>query len=328
MRVTNAALSRNYLNGLQRNRALLDKYSNQVTGQRFTKMSDDPGSAVRAMQVRRNLSRNEGYRENVKSAQSLLAAAESTMMQMNKVNQQISEKFTQAINDTNKGDARQAIIAELKALKGELISLGNSQFAGSYIFGGTNDVSAPFTVDDSGNLCYNGYEVRSITSGDPLFDDVSYIEIGQGLTFVDGQYQKIESTSAYNNAFVGLDFMGHGSENLYLMVDEMITMLENEDDGALGENNDLAGALLDRFLDGSAKTNLAVTKLGADSQFLDFTANRLEEDRLNLIERQESIEFKDSAEAIMDWKMQEYIYNAALQMGSRLLQSTLFDYID
>jgi flagellar hook-associated protein 3 FlgL len=48
----------------------------------------------------------------------------------------------------------------------------------------------------------------------------------------------------------------------------------------------------------------------------------------NIVERIDNIEYVDSAEAIMDYKMQQYVYRAALQMGVQILQPTLLDFID
>jgi len=44
---------------------------------------------------------------------------------------------------------------------------------------------------------------------------------------------------------------------------------------------------------------------------------------LHLLERQQQLEIRPPEEAIIDFKMQEFIYNATLQMGQRLLQPTL-----
>ena len=48
----------------------------------------------------------------------------------------------------------------------------------------------------------------------------------------------------------------------------------------------------------------------------------------NLTERINSIEYVDSAEAILDYQMQKYTYQAALQMGTQILQPTFLDFMN
>ena len=324
MRVTNVSVTRNYLTGLHSNRALLNKYSNQtITGQRFTNLAEDPASGVRALQVRRAMSRNASYQENVSAAKSQLASAETTMKQAVTLTHSINELFIQGANGTYEGD-REAIITQVEKLQQELLTLANGKFSDKYMFGGTNTTSPPFTLDKDNDLCYNGYKVKDIDANTDaaLFNDANYIDIGLGLKFNPAGSQNVDPNSAYKNTIVGLDFMGHGSENIYLLISDMQDMLS-----ASPFDAEAAGKVLDRFQTASAKMITELTKLGSDDNFLDFNKNRLEEEKLNLVERQEAIEVIEPDEAIMNWKMQEYVYNAALQMGSRLLQSTLFDYI-
>ncbi len=72
---------------------------------------------------------------------------------------------------------------------------------------------------------------------------------------------------------------------------------------------------------------LMLRRLGSESSYLEYTQTRLDSEELSLSTRQDSLEFRDPAEAIMDYTMAEYIYNASLNMGSRLLQNSLFDYM-
>ncbi len=80
MRITNPMVTRNYTKGLHTNRGLLDRYSGQVMdGRKFYSMSEDTSSGVRAMQVRRNLSRIDAYLDNTSAAKSFYTAAETSL---------------------------------------------------------------------------------------------------------------------------------------------------------------------------------------------------------------------------------------------------------
>jgi len=324
MRVTNQSVTRNYLKGLHGNRALLNKYSEQTyTGQRFSHMGENPSGGIRAMQVRRNLTRVDGYLDNAKAAKSTLAAAEKSIMQMSEITREISRLTVQGISDDNGSDEREAIAKQVEALQKEMLAIANTQFAGKYQFGGTNNVSAPFTLDATTNeLLYNGHPVAGIGANSDLLKDANYIEVGLGITFNPNSSQNVDPNSAFKNTYVGLDFMGYGPNNLYALAGKIVDTLRS------GVNDkDAAGKLLDDFNAAASQVTLQITQFGADDNYLDFTIDRLESERITLIERQQSIELKEADEAILDLKMQEYVYNAALQMGQRLMQPTLFDFM-
>ena len=95
MRITNHSVVRNYNKTLDYNRNLLNKYSNQIiSGRKFNTMSEDTASGVRAMQVRRNLSRIEAYLDNAKAAKSQLTSAETTLMQISNLTKSVSKNIS------------------------------------------------------------------------------------------------------------------------------------------------------------------------------------------------------------------------------------------
>ncbi len=326
MRITNSMVSRNYNKSLHSNRSLLDRFSNQIiSGRKFDTMAEDTASGVRAMQVRRSLSRIDAYMDNAKAAKSQLTASETTLMQISDLSHNVSEKYIQAMNGDNGAQEREIIATELEKLQEELLSLVNGRFADRYMFGGTNTVSAPFTTDNLGDLFYNGVDVKELHAGHPLMEDSAYMDLGLGVLFTDkNDPTQVNPNTAYKHTLVGAQFLGTGPDNLYLVLGEMITSLRQGE----GFNAAEGGGLLDRFNASAANVNVAITKLGSDAQYLDFTIDRLESEQINLYERQTQLEAADPEEAIMNFKMQEYVYNAALQMGQRLLQPTLFSFIN
>ncbi len=324
MRITNSMVTRNYNKSLHSNRSLLDRFSNQIiSGRKFDTMSEDTASGVRAMQVRRSLSRIDAYMDNAKAAKSQLTASETTLIQISDLSHNVSEKYIQAMNGDNGGQEREIIATELEKLQEELLSLVNGRFADRYMFGGTNTASAPFSTDNLGNLYYNGVDVKELHAGHPLMEDAAYMDLGLGVLFDEDDPTQANPNTAYKHTLVGAQFLGTGPDNLYLVLGEMVTSLRQ---GSFNVTE--GGEILDRFNASAANVNVAITKLGSDSQYLDFTIDRLESEQINLYERQTQLEAIDPEEAIMNFKMQEYVYNAALQMGQRLLQPTLFSFIN
>ncbi|WRS26703.1 flagellar hook-associated protein FlgL [Oscillospiraceae bacterium MB08-C2-2] len=324
MRISNSMIKRNYLNTLSVNQRRLNDANNKVTtSRRFTKMSEDTATAVRAMQVRRSLERVESQIDTTKTIKNKMTAAEDTLSQINTLTQNAAAKFTYAINGSNDTGDRDILAAELEKLQSEILQLANGQFSDRYMFGGTNDTEVPFTVVN-GKLAYQGIEVNQLDPSNPdhkaILEDAAYADLGMGMNFdAPGQ---VNSSSVFEFTLRGVDFMGKDGNNIYDNLTAMIDVLR-----APSFDSDKAGEALDDFKGSAANLSLQVTKLGADTQFLDFTTERLTNAQTNLIEKQEYLEFVNPAEAIMDFKMAEYVYNAALQMGSRVLQPSLFNFL-
>lgn len=329
MRITNNSIKRNYTQNLNRNLELLNKANTKVAadGRKIFKMSDDTATGVRAMTVRRNLARIDGYIDNAKNAKSVLAGSEKIMLKISDITKDISDKYQQAITGTSGPDERDIIATELTKLRDEILNCANGKFSDRFLFGGTNTETPPFTVDDNGELFYNGVKVSDIDKTDPqydyLFNDASYIDLGLGMTMqANPSDQNVVSSTAYKNSTVGLDFVGSGEDNIYNTINKLIDSLKDTTfDVATCEK------LFAKFKSEANTVGIELTKLGSDDAYLDFSISRLENESDVLIERQDSLEFDDPVEAIMDFEMQQYVYNAALQMGQRLLQPTLFDFV-
>lgn len=326
MRITHFSQRRNYLRNLNQNASRLDYLAKQVyTGQKFFKASQAPANATRILQNRRSIMRIDSYIENAKNQNIRFAAIEKTLLQLSEVSKSVSSRYISGINGTNSMESRQAIAKELSAYKEDIISLTNNTYAGKYIFGGTNDSVKPLDFDKSGRLVYNGHVVEDIDPSSQILEDENYIEIGLGIKMSQnsGVVQKVEQSSAINNSFTALQALGSGKENIVLILDDMIDTLN----GTKNVTPNEMGNLLDRFYKAENNISNTITRIGSSTKYLNYSINRLEDNKLSLIQRGQSLQIKDPAKAITDLKMQEYVYNASLKMGQSLIQSTLFDYI-
>lgn len=330
MRVANSTVARNYTTSLNKNLAsLVDANYKVANGRKFNSMADDTASGVRALGVRRNLAQLSSYMDNAKNAQTKFDAAEKAIGQVANLAQDVFARFNYAINGTNGGTEREIIANEFERIREEILTSANGQYADRYLFGGTNTQSRPFSVNDDGELMYNGERVKDINRSDPtgkhaeILNDAGYVDVGLGLT-MQGNSNSVVTNSAFKNTINGLDFMGTGENNLYDTVTEIITALR---DPNFDSSSQKIGDLLDKIRDVGNDVTLVRTKMGADAQYLEFTVTRLDTEEDNLIRRMEDLEFADPSEAIMDFNMRQYVYQAALQMGSKLLQPTIFSFI-
>ena len=206
---------------------------------------------------------------------------------------------------------------------------------------GDADYLPPYKAQgpNHGKLMYNNVLMSDIpgTTGEYqyMIDDAAYADVGLGLS-MEGQTQNVNTNTAVKTTINGVDIMGTGEDNLYDAVTKIISWLEGGEGPADPNDppnnyrpysNEYGGQLLDLIKEKANQINTERTRLGSESQYLEFTVSRLDTEYDNLVVKQDGLEFNDPAESIMKFTMQQYVYNASLQMGSRLLQNSLFDYM-
>lgn len=323
MRIANVTIARNYTNTLGSGLSKLSALSEKVyTAAKFTSMAEDTASGVRAFTLRRNLAKLDTDRDNVKTAMSTFEAAEKSLLQISNMSHNVQELFEEAMNPMQTTD-RNIIANQLEEIRDQFLTIANGQFSDLYMFGGTNTKSdvKPFELVTTNppKLLYNG---KDVVAGAPIAETKAYIDIGLGLT-LDGTTGEVNPNTAFESSISGLESFGYGEDNIILRLTEMINVLRTD-----GFDAEVGGKYLDNYIESANTVRTQITRLGADYSYLEFNVSRMNELEINLKSRQNDVETVDPAAAIMDFEMQQYVYNAALQMGSRILQPTLFSFLN
>jgi flagellar hook-associated protein 3 len=145
-RVTQSMMSTQLLRNLNNNLSNMNKYQDQIaTGRQINKPSDDPVGLSYAMRYRSDITANEQFEENIDSSLSWLEFTDTLMEQGNNVLQRIREISVQAANGSNPDTAMEAVRAEIMQLSDQLVTIGNSQFNGKYVFNGQLTDQAPYS---------------------------------------------------------------------------------------------------------------------------------------------------------------------------------------
>ncbi len=334
MRITNRMITSKYVRSLNQISSDLNRLNNKVTsGRAFTKASENTSAAIRAYQLRRDMSKSEGFMTNIQHAETTLRNSESSIMHIQELVQNAQTKIIQGVNGTQSESERKIIATELRNIQDQMLQTLNGSSSDMYYFGGTNTTDKPFTLDPAtGKLMYNGNLLD-----DPALDsaallaDSRFVDIGLNVR-VDASGD-IDNTSVFKYSIPGLQITGYGEElvngetmsaNIYDLIGRMATELEKGSD----YDKDMADALLGKIQQTSPKVVHALTDVGAKTSYLEFITDRLETKEFNDQERQMELEAADPAETIIYFKSQEAAYNAALQMGTKIIQPSIFDYMN
>lgn len=337
MRITHQMLNRNYINRMHTNLKSLTRSNQRLASQRaFNKGYENVPDAGRALQLRKLVFNNERYQTTIRDAQGRAAAAEDGIRTINSLMSIASDKMVEALNGHLSESDRDKIATELEKLQEEMFQVMNSKFSGNYLYGaaGNSDGSAPFTLEN-GVLHYNGTEVDSITrdpatgqlvdgSGQPVpYNTDNYVDIGFGYTLqADGT---VDPNTAFKDTYSGLSCFGFGVQdgvpvNAYNLFGSMVENLRNNDVDAMAKDLDAIPTTMDFLL-------TSVTEVGARGVTLENTMASLEGEYEILAEMQNKIEGIDLGEEAMINKMSEMSWLVTLQLSSRILPTTLFDFL-
>ena len=348
-RTTTLSSMKTYRYNLQRSGYYMNRAMNTVqTGRIFNSFADDPATAALSFQKRRALLRNSAQRSLNTSIQYKYQQAWKAMDQIESNLDTVSGNatFKELLLKAENGptaSARTALGKSMTALAENMVQTMNGRYGENFLFAGADGLNVPFTWGgtDGRDLCYRGVPV-STTDPDELAkldyfskEEVKNADIGLGFDINGG---KIESSSVFNQALQGVDFLGgYGVDedgdpkNVIAMIDRMGTILKGctSDDGKFASDAEEAEffRLAEKFEGASARVKDKYIELDTKSGFLSSNATILEANQYNLQEQISGLEDVDEALAISDLIFAKYTYDTALKVGNSVLSQSLMDYM-
>ena len=125
--------------------------------------SDDPLAASQGVALSGAISRDDAYIASASTLEGRLQTADSVLGSVVSQLTSAISSATSGINSTLSASNLQTIGTTLSAIRDQVVSLANTSYAGSYLFGGTAGNTQPYTADASGNATYNGDANSSYT---------------------------------------------------------------------------------------------------------------------------------------------------------------------
>jgi flagellin-like hook-associated protein FlgL len=211
MRITNNTAMRRYVNNLQSNFFKKNQAENKIIANRkFTRASQSPLEAAKALKVRKAISETETYQKNLETARGIYDVAEGAIMQVSSIMQTLQEKLVAGAHGTFVTNPDKQIIAqEIESMAHQMVKLMNLVAADRRIFGGvSNSDLQPYEIRD-GVVLFNGVPVNE--HNDPSlfpFAQTSFLDAGLGLSWLDDY--TIDPQSAIPVTFNGAALLGSG----------------------------------------------------------------------------------------------------------------------
>lgn len=307
MRVTQSMLSSNMLRNLNTSYGKMGKLQEQMnSGSKINRPSDDPVVAVKGMGYRVDIDKIEQYQRNIGDAHTWLDTTDEALGQVGESLHRVKELVVQAANDTNTPEERQKISAEITQIKAQIRDVANTKVGDNYIFSGTHTDQPLYTDETSAQNpavttgatgdfkvnVFDGISLKVNTSGSEIFNEVD-------------------------------DFLGSLQT---LLEDPAVTGKQIGDQ--LGIGTSTTGTTAVPALDAVTENVLAKrADVGARQNRVDMMEHRLDLQFVNVTKQLSENEDTDYAATITEMATTESIHQAALSIGSKIIQSTLVDFM-
>ncbi len=261
------------------------------TGKVVNRVSDSPTDAIAAMRLRTGLADQTRYVRNAQDGLSRLGVLDTTLGSMGDDVRRVRELALQGVNASSNPTSREAAAIEIDQLRDNLLSLANTTHLGAPVLGGVTGGKVAFAPDGTYVGETSGESRRTVADGVTVRVDV----VGSGVVGPDGA-------------------------NLFDDLAALSAALRSGDEDAMRVGIDALAAR------GTALST-ARADAGAAYNRAEGAASRGEDALIALRTSLSEVEDTDLARAMVDLKIQEVGYQAALAATARVLQPSLIDFL-
>ena len=323
MRITNASMVRSHLYDTQNNLTNMSKINQQIsTGKVINTVSDDPHKAIKIMNMNNEIKYTEKYNYNIDEAVGWMNTTDGALENVGNLLVEIKETILKVGNGTYSQNEMKSLNEDMNEKIKQLADTLNSTHGGKYLFGGSSVDDAPITVienpDGTVKLEFskdkNG---QTIPNTDDLKADISSginidynISAGEILNITDANGNKVNLLDEINNLSTLMNDIANGDEQTAAKAKE--TLL-----------NDTKGKI-DQLFDHVVNER---TSLGVRVNTAEKIKELNDEDILNIQDVLSKTQDTDVVEKFIELKSAEMIYQASIQVGAKLIQPTILDYI-
>jgi flagellar hook-associated protein 3 FlgL len=274
-------------------------------GKQILSPSDAPDQAAAIQRLKGEVQRQDSHMRTLQLAIRRYTAEETALSSSNDILIRMKELGLQASNDTLAPDDRKAIGMEMKALRDQLLSLGNTRDdSGNYLFSGTRVNTPAFAEDANGKVIYQGDQTQTrIPAG--VERTVQFTRAGTDV-FSRVVRQNPDKTTTSVGFFDALEEMVQSIDN-----SQTLKIQQGVADITQMHNN----------------LTLAQAQNGSDQSVVQAQLDVLDETTLRIKSTLSEIEDLDYAEAVTRMNKEMMSLEAAMGSFQKISSMTLFDYI-
>jgi flagellar hook-associated protein 3 FlgL len=291
-RITSSTMTQQSLRTLQTNLADRERLQNQAASQRaFRTPSEDPAAAATALGVHGEQSRIAQYARNLSDGMAWVTTVDTALGASTDLLNRARDLTAQGANSgALSPTARESIAQELETISAELLAQANTTILGRSVFAGTSDAGGAF---EPGTFTFNG---------------------SQG----DGVRRRISDNETVRVDFDGAQAFGVGADSAFALLDDIAAELRG------GAN---VGSRLDD-IDAKLKDVVAARgTTGARQVQIERATSQNLSSSTDLEARRVGVENVDSLEVLVRLQSAELVFQSALQVTAKSLQTNLLEFL-
>jgi flagellar hook-associated protein 3 FlgL len=267
--------------------------------------SDAPDKAAAIQRLQGEIDRNTNNSATLKLVMNRFKSEDVALQSSVDVLTRVKELSIQAANDTLSANDRQAIATEMKSLRDELVSLGNTQDDnGNYIFAGTRVTTKPFTQDSNGKIIYNGDQSTTVIPAG-VDRTVQYARSGTDV-FSRVLHQNSDGSTASVSFFDALD--------------NMISAVDSNNSTEIKSHLQDLNQMVDNM-------TLSQSQSGSDQNVVQSQLDIMNQTNIRLKSSLSDIQDLDYTTAVTQMNKQMMALQAAMSSFSKVSNLSLFDYV-
>ncbi|GAA0862729.1 hypothetical protein [Paraclostridium tenue] len=309
MRITDSSMIRNHMYDTQQSLQRRDAINRQLdSGKQINRVSDDPHKAIKIMNLNNEIKYTEKYNQNIDEIAGWMNNTDATLAEVGNTLGEIKINLLKVGNGTYSDEEMKAIHAELNEKIKELAESLNTSHGGRHMFCGTEVDEVPVSFEEKDgvvtlklNPAVNNKDLKAeISDGITMDYNVSAKEIfeNDGKNYLD----------QINNLSKLMNDISNGKD------------VEKNKKELLGTVKDDIDKLFNHTVD--TRTTFGV-RVNTAEKIKDFNDDNI----LNMKGVLSLDQDVDHVNKFIELKSAEMLYNISIQVGSKLIQPSVMDYL-
>ena len=315
MRITNASMIKSHMSDMQQNLTKMNKINEQINKSKVVnRVSDNPHKAIRIMNLNNEIRYTQKYNYNIDETVGWMNTTDGSLENLGVLLGDIKQNLMKIGNATYSEDEFKSIQAETNEKIKEIADVMNTTYAGKYMFGGTNVDEAPIKMEELNGVI--NLKINPNSNTDDLKVDISdginidyNLSVGEIFNSEDNE-DPINFLKEISNISSLLNDLVNGDEAAKVSAKESL----------LGSTKDNIDKLYSHALD--KRTSLGV-RVSTSQKIKELNEDNI----LNMKEALSLDQDVDQVKAFIELKSAELVYQASIQVGTKLIQPTILDYL-
>jgi len=299
------------------------------TGREIQQLSDNPTAVGEIQNLNEILSRNSSYAKNIEESTSELQTVSEIIENSANIVQEVRMQANEAMKPSNL-DKLPVFAVQVRNLLTDLINQANSELHGHLLFAGTKTTAASIVPvpPETNTLPFE------LVQDTPSANNPSGLRVAFKGNLQDRSINRSSTATETINVTADKLFGGSGTETFDHIID-LYNKLAYDESGTLRQPGQPATAADTQRIQGTlanignAFDNMNTTNsvVGVKINRLQMISEQMSMENMRLSALRSNLEDTDMAKAALDMQRGQASLQYSLQIGAKLIQQSLFDFL-